>query len=414
MDTYIGKNALPEILRYCREHNYTRFVLVTDQNEYPAYGAAVEAGLKGQGAQVQTILLQGNPVTADDRYIVQILAPLDDSPRVFLSVASGTITDMTRFVSYRVKSPFISIPTAPSMDGYASNGSSLTLGGLKQTVYSRPPEAIFADLDVLSHAPKPMVSAGLGDTFGKFTALADWKLGALLWGDAYREDLAGQVQRSLMACVELSRDLEGRWEENIAALTGALIEVGRCMLLMGNSRPAAGSEHSLSHYWEMKFARQGRPASFHGVKVAYASILVAARFELLRTISRDEAARRMAATPAPQVDVEVQDIRRIYGPLADHLIRLQQPFLDLDEAGYARLRQLVMDKWDEVQAIAASVPPAEEIRRLLRQANLPTEPEQIHLTEEDIREAIQYGHFIRTQFSVMKLSRLLGINDRGL
>ncbi|HEX9012261.1 MAG TPA: iron-containing alcohol dehydrogenase, partial [Anaerolineaceae bacterium] len=264
MDIYIGGDAVPHLLAYLEEHGYTRFTLVTDQNEYRAFGEKVETALTLQGWDVQTIILNGDPVTADDRTILQILAPLDNTPRIFLSVASGTITDMTRFVAYRTKSPFIAVPTAPSMDGYTSNGSSLTLDGLKQTVFSHPPVAVFADLDVLSRAPRPMVSAGLGDTFGKFTALADWKLGQILWDDPYSEEIAQRTRRSLMRCVELSSDLEGRWEENVAALTGALIDVGLCMLLTGSSRPASGSEHSLSHFWEMKLMRESRPVSFHG------------------------------------------------------------------------------------------------------------------------------------------------------
>lgn len=411
MDTYIGKNAIAKILEFCRKNNYDRIALVTDQNEYRAYGADVEAALVHSGADVQIIVLNGDPVNADDRYILQILTPLDDSPRLFISVASGTITDMTRFVAYRTKSPFISVPTAPSMDGYASNGSSLTLGGLKKTIYSLPPLAIFADLDVLSHAPKSMVSAGLGDTFGKYTALADWKLGGLLWNDSYSEDIAQRVRRNLARCAELSCDLEGRWEENIAALTEALIDVGLCMLITGNSRPASGSEHSLSHYWEMKHLREGRPNSFHGVKVAFASTLIAERYEVIRSINRNEAERLMATSPKTRREVEIEDIRRMYGPIADEIINAHTPFLNLDEAAYASLQKRIAENWEGIQAIAATVPPAEHIRQYLKQAGLPTDPGEIHLTEEDINEAVLYGHYMRNPFTVIKLSRVLGINN---
>ncbi len=36
-----------------------------------------------------------------------------------------------------------------------------------------------------------------------------------------------------------------------------LIEAGFCMLDFGNSNPASGAEHHMSHYWEMKLLREG-------------------------------------------------------------------------------------------------------------------------------------------------------------
>ncbi|HEX9012186.1 MAG TPA: hypothetical protein VF813_01675, partial [Anaerolineaceae bacterium] len=133
----------------------------------------------------------------------------------------------------------------------------------------------------------------------------------------------------------------------------------------------------------------------------------------IRGIDRSEAVRLMNATPMPSREDEIREIRRVYGPTADGVIRAQEAFLDLDEEGYSRLQARIADRWDEVQAATATVPPADEVRQLLRQANLPTDPAEIHLTEEDVRDAILYGHYIRNPFTVIKLSRVLGINWPG-
>ncbi len=409
---YIGKNAVKEIIRFCGELGGNSFVLVTDQNEYRVFGAEVEAAIRNGGSLVQTIILQGDPVTADDRYLIKIITPLDNSERTFIAVGSGTITDMTRYVAYRTKSDFISVPTAPSMDGYASNGSSLTVDGLKQTIFSKPPIAILADIDIMSQAPRLMVAAGIGDTIGKFTALADWAMGRLLWNDHYSADIAERVRKNLMRCVGLIEDPVGLWEERIRALTESLIDVGLCMLITGNSRPASGSEHALSHYWEMKLMREGRPISFHGLKVGFASLLIARRYELIRSIGVSEAKKLMAATPLPSLAEELETIRRYYGPIAEDVIRTQKAFLNLDQTSMTDLQIRIARHWNEVQEIAATVPPADEIRRLLLKAGIPVQPELLHLTTEDLREAILYGHYIRNPFSVIKLSRILGINDQ--
>lgn len=100
--------------------------------------------------------------------------------RVDLAVGSGTITDITRFASFSARNPFISLPTAPSLDAYASAGAALTMGGFKLTVPGQAPVAIFADLQTLREASREMVAVGFGDVLGKHTSLADWRLGVLL------------------------------------------------------------------------------------------------------------------------------------------------------------------------------------------------------------------------------------------
>ncbi len=409
---YIGKEAVNEITRFCVEHERRSFVLVTDQIVYQVLGAQVEAALRNAGWDVQLIVLNGDPVIPDDRYLIKVLTPLDNSQRTFISVGSGTITDMTRYVAYRTKSDFISVPTAPSMDGYASNTSALTVDGMKLSIFSKPPIAIIADTGVMSRAPRRMISAGLGDTLGKFTALADWALGGLLWNDAYSAEIVARVRQNLMRCVGLLDEMESKWDELVRALTESLIDVGTCMLITGNSRPASGSEHSVSHYWELKLMRDGRPVSFHGLKVGFASLLIARRYELIRSISVTEVQKLLAASRVPTTQEELATIRKIYGPISEDIIRIQKAFLQLDQSGIDRLRIAIIDHWDEIQAIAATVPSENEMRRLLLKAGIPTQPEELHLTQQDLEDAILYGHYMRNPFTVIKLSRILGINDQ--
>jgi len=409
MTTYIGKSAEQELVKFCKDNGYTQFVLVTDQNLYPFFAEKVEQTLREQNWDVNTIVLTGNPVTPDDRYLVKILTQVDNSPRVYISVGSGTLTDMTRFVAHRTKSPFISLPTAPSQDGYASSGSALTLDGMKQTIYSAPPVAIFADLKVLSHAPREMIASGFGDVFGKFTALADWALGKLIWQDAYSVEIAERTRKSLMRCVHLIENLEEQWEENIQALTEALIDVGLCMLITGNSRPASGSEHSCSHFWEMKLMRQGRPVSFHGVKVGYAATLIAERYQWLGKMHLDDVQRQLASTPMPSREAEEATMEAVFGPIAEQVKSTQKAFLGLSLEDYAALQQRIVERWDDIQAIASTVPSPDEMRALLIKAGLPTEPGAMHLAEEDVSEALAYGHYLRNPFTVIKLLRMMGM-----
>ncbi len=60
-----------------------------------------------------------------------------------------------------------------------------------------------------------------------------------------------------------------RDEDAIRYLIEALILTGVAMGLIGVSRPASGSEHQLSHFWEMDSIAKGEQPELHGVKVGY-------------------------------------------------------------------------------------------------------------------------------------------------
>jgi glycerol-1-phosphate dehydrogenase [NAD(P)+] len=406
----IGKNTLNVLRQFCQERQLNRFILVTDQDIYPVWGEKVENVLIELGSDVKTIVLEGDPVTPDERYIINILIDVDDQPATFLAVGSGTITDMVRFIAHRTKSTFISLPSAPSMDGYASSGSSLTLNGMKQTVISRPPIAILADMTTLSQAPREMIAAGFGDVFGKFSALADWAMGGLIINDRYSPSIAARVSKRLMQCTRLIDDLDNNWEQNIHALIDALLDVGLCMLETGNSRPASGSEHSCSHYWEMKLMSQGRPVSLHGTKVGFASTLIAERFAWVRRMNLCEVKERLANTPMPVLEDEINTIRGIYGPIADDVISTQKQFLEMTPEEYEVVQQRIIDHWPEIQKIAESVPPPSKVNQLLEKAGLPTKADEIGLTDEDVHEALYYGHYLRNPFTVIKLLRMIGVD----
>jgi glycerol-1-phosphate dehydrogenase [NAD(P)+] len=75
------------------------------------------------------------------------------------------------------------------------------LNGVKQTIVSQPPVALFADLDTLCNAPYKMIAAGYGDMIGKITSLADWKLGKLVWDEPFDEAIFKRSQGAIESCI---------------------------------------------------------------------------------------------------------------------------------------------------------------------------------------------------------------------
>lgn len=409
LPVYIVNDALPDFIAFCRERGLSRFLLVADTNTYPALGRRAEAALRAQGWDVRTAILHGDDVIADARYMMQVLLAADATPRTYVAVGSGTITDIARFLSHRSAQKFISLPTAASVDGFTSIGAPIVVDGAKITVVTHGPLAVFADLPTLCAAPRPMIAAGFGDLIAKLTSVADWELGHLLWGEPYDAAIAERSRNAAWAAVHRLDAIANAECEGVKTLMEGLIESGFCMLDFGETRPASGAEHHISHLWEMMLLREGRHSVLHGAKVGVAVIVSAQRYDAIKAMPRSEAAMRLAAATLPDRAADIAAIRQAFPHMADELIEIQAPFLDMTEAQFNALKAQVLEHWDAIQRIASTVPSATEVTGWLRRVGGPVTAAEITLSDDEFELGVRCGHFYRNRFSVAKLGRLLGL-----
>ncbi|MBA3869687.1 MAG: sn-glycerol-1-phosphate dehydrogenase [Anaerolineae bacterium] len=406
---YVGSDATAKLLEYVATKGLKRFAIVSDTNTYKALGQRAEAALKGKGYDVTTIVLQDAEIHADEHQLIKTLieAPLGDL--TFVAVGSGSITDITRFVSFRTGRPFIGMPTAPSVDGFTSIGAPIILAGVKTTLICQAPIAVFADIDVLANAPQRLIAAGFGDMIGKYTSLADWKLGSLVWGEPYDAAIAKRTQAAIDNAVQHAEAIGNHTPEGVRALMDALIESGLCMLDFGASRPASGAEHHASHYWEMQRIKNHGQSMLHGAQVGYALSLVAEQYAKIRALSRTEAMNRLEGATLPSREDEVKNIQGGYGDMADDIVKEHAAFLNLTEADFDALKHRIADHWAEIEALAATVPAPEVITGLLRQVGAPSTASELGLAPAEVSPGFKYGHYLRNRFSVVKLSRILDV-----
>ncbi len=407
---YIGKNAATPLIEFCYKHHLDKFMLVADDNTYAAAGQQLSEKLKAAGFDVKTSLLKGEEIVASEQYFVQVMLDTRREERTFVAVGSGSLTDITRFVSFHTRSNFIAYPTAASVDGYTSAGAPSVIAGFKKTVYCQSPLGVFGDIDVLSAAPQKMSASGFGDMLGKYIALADWRLGELLWHEARDEAISRRVRVAVDKCVERVAEIGQASPEGIQALMDGLIESGLCMLDANNSRPASGAEHQISHHLEMKLLWQHKPAVLHGAKVGAATIICAGYYDKLRQISRAEAIKQLDRAQQPSRAQYEREIALAYPGIEDKVLAEQELFISLSAQEYQALKQKIADRWDEIQAIAASAPPAQQMAGWLKQAGGETELQALGFTSAEVQEAAEYSHLLRNRFNVDKLSHLCGIN----
>jgi len=280
----IKKKAQEEIPALLKRLTKERKVyLIVDNNTYSAAGSSVSTELKRTGFQVEEVFLRGDKIVANTDYFFKLLKELRRDGYL-LACGSGTINDLTRFVSFKLEIPYLITATAPSMDGYASHVSPITVDGVKETYNAVTPEVIVADLDVLRKAPWEMIQAGFGDLLGKISALLDWKLSNILFDIELNQEAISLVEGELKRLIALRGELKSRTPESIEALTKGLVNSGIAMQIVGNSRPASGAEHHISHFLEMYGELYDEELPPHGIKVAlgeyFASRLYSKLYEL--------------------------------------------------------------------------------------------------------------------------------------
>lgn len=408
-EVYIGDEALPRLVAFCREHALSRFALVADRNTYAALGRAAEAALADSGCDVLTILLEGDDIGVDATYVFDTMLALDRVPRTFLAVGSGTVTDVTRFVSHRLGREFISLPTAPSVDGYTSVGAPMVIHGVKRTVSCHGPLAVFAHLPTLCAAPRPMLAAGFGDMLAKLTSSADWEIGSLLWGERYDPEIARRGRAAAWACAHAVDSIAAAGCDGVTALMDGLIESGFCMLDFGDTLPASGNEHHTSHLWEMKLLREGRHSVLHGAKVGLAVIGSLRRYNRLAALSRPEVEALLAGAGLPDREAALAEIQAAFGPLADEVIATDRPFLDLTPAQLEALKARILAHWDEIHRIAAELPSADQMIAWVKQVGGPTTGRELGFGDEEIRLGLTASHHFRHRFTGAKLCYFLGL-----
>jgi len=385
--------------------------LVADSNTMLAAGWDVEAALDGAGFDITKTVFAttvDRDLVPDEHSLAGLLLEVPKSAEVILAVGSGTITDLVRAVAHRLGKPFVSVPTAPSMDGYASTVAPLVVGGFKRTFPAGPPLAIYADLDVLCKAPSQMIVAGFGDLLGKYTARADWQLSRIIDGEYYCQASLDLMTAALDQCTGNPEGLSKREPSLIRGLMEGLILSGIAITMAGNSRPASGAEHLLAHYWEMRSLGEGVHYHLHGTKVGVATPLILGIYEkvLATDPSTIDSAFLGKCHLAPGETEKL--VRNHFGPMAEEILKESSEKRLTWNAREERIR-LLLSRWDEVQSAVAWLPKPEVITGMLELAGADSTPEALGLPLGWVEDALVYARHLRARYTILDMAAEIGI-----
>lgn len=380
-------------------------LLVADRNTWAAAGSRVAGALRAAGMAVRSHILPGQDLHVDEWSVGSVMIAAEPHPALLVAVGSGTINDLTRFCATRMGLPYAVFATAPSVDGFAStvvpvlnNYQKVTYGGVCAQLISAEPA-------VLAAAPRSLIAAGLGDVLGKLTARLDWMLGETVMGEHRCPVLVAMVDQSVERCLALAPELAGGGEEAVTALMDSLTLVGLAMQMQGDSRPASGSEHHLSHFLEMRDIIRHRPVALHGDKVGVAALTMMRLYE-----------RFFAAQPPPPGPPENEadwqaGMERVYGPIAPAMMEISRGLRVSREEAERRFAAL-LPRWDFFREQAARLPALREAgARALRAAGGPDTWQALGYDRQDVADALRYAKEVRDRYTLLCVLKERGCLD---
>ena len=288
------------------------------------------------------------------------------------------------------------------MDGYASVGSALILQDQKITKTTAVAYAILAEPKVLCTAPIDMLRSGYGDIVGKYSCLCDWRLAKRLRGEYFCDFVHDTIMDTVKSTEVLAEKILARDPEAIGKLMEALVLVGVMISYVGNSRPASGSEHHFSHYFEITGLLNSRPYYLHGIDVLYSAALTARLREELLKLER----------PLPELAAYAKDwqngVRAVYSTAAEDIIAAQKKIGLYDTA----LDIAALDAaWDDVRAILADAPDYARMCTYVDAIGLNMRDFAAFYGEKCINDGVLYAKDLKDRFTVLWLTYALGIDS---
>lgn len=386
----IEPGCLTKLDRQLSELGYTqKITAVYDTNTYYAEGL-------NRPAVDNEIMLPAENLHADERGVALLMGKLCQ-PQLLVAIGSGTLHDIVRYCASQLNIPFVSAPTAATVDGFASSVAAMTLNGFKKTLIVQAPVLVLADLEIISAAPRHLVPAGVGDMLGKFVCLADWEIAHLLTGEYYCGYIASLTRKAaeqvLIGADKLAVQEFGAYEN----LMYGLILSGIAMQLAGNSRPASGAEHHISHLLEMEVLQHCD--AMHGEKVGIATLLCSQIYHNIALI--DDISDKLV----PYEPINESWIQEQFGRLAPEIVAENRADC-LQNVSPQRLLKC----WGGVQGILRAVPSKRQLANILIKLGGKVDLKDIGVDYNLMQKLITLSPYVRNRLTMIRMLRILKID----
>ena len=400
----IEEGAVAQVPAFLRRlgGEQVRAVLIADMNTWKAAGAQVSACLAAAGIpQEQPLVFDDPDLYAEWRFLKDVEIHLRAHDAFPVAVGSGVINDLVKLASSRLGRPYLIVGTAVSMDGYTAFGASITFEGIKQTFSCKAPAAVVLDPAIAAAAPVGLAASGYADLFAKIPAGSEWMLADALGEEPIHPTAFHLVQDGLREALSDPAGVADGALGPTRLLAEGLIMSGLAMQACQSSRPASGTEHQISHFWDMEgLSMNGRHVS-HGFKVAIGTLVSTACLEFMLGYDWDRLDIDAAAAAWPSFDEQQALIRKLFADRPFHRERaLSESARKYHDAAFIRTElERFRAVWPALsEEVRKQILPFGQVREALRLAGAPYEPEMIGISRQRLCETFQGLPYMRSRF----------------
>ncbi len=403
-----GAGAVKHLPEAVKQYGTRPFILA-DCNTWAAAGAQVAAAL--EDIPFSSYIFPQKALEPDEQAVGAAIMHFDHSCDVVVGVGSGVINDIGKILSKTTGKPYIIVGTAPSMDGYASATSSMSMDGVKLSLNSRCADVIIGDTDILKNAPAHMLKAGLGDMLAKYVSIAEWRIAHIITGEYYCEAVAELIRTAVKKCVDNARGLLRRDEKAVEAVFEGLVIGGVAMAYAGVSRPASGVEHYFSHVWDMRGLELGTRVDLHGIQCAMATYTAVKLYSEVMQLQPDEE-RASAYVCAFSYEDWAQQLRAFLGSAAETMITLEEREGKYRKDTHPARFAIIRDRWQDIlQILQRELPTLETLKEIMDTAGISCDLDTLGVDRETARMTFKATKDIRDKYVLSRLAWDLGILD---
>ncbi|MDP4178102.1 MAG: iron-containing alcohol dehydrogenase family protein [Bacillota bacterium] len=263
----IGKGNIKNVGNLIKKSMIKKVLLFFGEGIYELFGEDIKHSLKDAEIEILDIT-EISDINFDDIAAKAFEIPV--SIDALIAVGGGKVIDAVKYMSFLIKMPFISIPTSTSNDGFSSSGASLLLKGKRVSLPAKTPYGVIADIDVIKGAPEKFIYSGIGDLVSNITALYDWKFEEDN-NKAIIDDFAVMISKKAVNSFVRTEFKTIKDDLFLKELVESLTMNGIAMEIAGNSSPASGSEHLISHALDKLL----QVPQLHGIQVGIGSYIMA-------------------------------------------------------------------------------------------------------------------------------------------
>lgn len=413
IDIYIGKGILKNTSSYVQKRNLgKKCLIVADDNTYRAAGKELAEILQQSNIETYVCLLynrENERIEADELAVGQVMMSLEPEPDFLIACGSGVINDITRFVSFITKKPFISVGTAASMDGYTSVTSPMIFDRKKVHRHGSAPKILVLDTEILKNAPTELTIAGFGDVYGKNIAKADWLISSITTGEEVDEQALSLITQALAKLTDNVDEIRNATDEGLKAIIEGLILAGITIFTTGQTRAVASVEHNQGHIWETRMLEAGKPYALHGTAVGCSTGYYLRMYEYFKELNISNLDKEKAKNRFLNRDSFRKQIVNCFGEDFLSVLEKSNKCLNLSEEDFENHYNSIVKNWDKILKVLDFLPSWDEYKKIYEKFGQTIYAEEIGIPSDLLRYTLPYSTFYRDRYDFVFVMNILGV-----